>query len=91
MTLNENIASNASAPMASNKGNPYRVSPYSVDILSGLSDGSKLYLATIKSLDEDKRWTLNVENGLTIKFHLLQAAQKFVWESVVMIPLKYDA
>ena len=77
MALDENIDSNALAPAASNKGNPYRVSPYDGDILPGLSDGSMLYLAAIKSLDEDKRWALNVENGLTIKSRILKAVQKF--------------
>ena len=56
MALNENIDSNASAPVALNKGNPYHVNPYDGDILPSLSDGSKLFLAATKSLDEDKRW-----------------------------------
>ena len=91
MALDETIDSNATAPVTSNKGNTYRVSPYDGDILPNLSDRSKLYLAATKSLGKDKRWALNIENGRTIKSHLLQAAQKFGWESVVMIPLKYDA
>jgi len=55
------------------------------------SERLKLCLTATKSLDKDKHWALNVENGLTIKSHLLQAAQRFFRESVVMIPLKYDA
>jgi len=90
MALNEDIDYNALAPMAADKGNPYRLSPYDGDILPSTYDGLKLYLAATKSLDEDKRWALNVQNGLTIKSRLLQAAPKFFWESVVIIPLMYN-
>ena len=74
MALDDDINSTSTTPTASNKGNPYRGSPSDGDFLPSLSDKSKLYLAATKLLDEDKCWALNVENGLTIKSHLLQAA-----------------
>jgi len=85
MALNEDNDFNVPAPVASNKGNPYRLSPYNGIILPNTPDRLKLYIVAIKSLDKDNHWTLNVKNGLKIKSRLLQAAQKVGWESVVMI------
>jgi len=64
MALNEDNDFNAPAPVASNKGNPYRLSPYNGNILPNTPDRLKLYIVAIKSLDKDKHWTLNVKNGL---------------------------
>ena len=78
-------------PSAQPARNPYIVCPYDGEILPGTAEGSKLYLNATKSVDEEKRFALTIENALTIKSQLAQAAQKFGWSSVVTIPISYNA
>jgi len=61
-------------PFAQPARNPYIVCPYDGEILQGTAEGSKLYLNATKSVDEDKRFALTIENALMIKSQLAQAA-----------------
>jgi len=64
-------------PSAHPARNPFMVCPYDDEIIPGTAECSKLYLNATKSVEEDKCFALTVENALTIKSHLAQAAQKF--------------
>ena len=87
---------NGHVPM-SFKSNQFYYSHHSPSLISSISAdalSSSLPLCSTnvtKSVEEDKRFALTIENALTINSHLARAAQKFGWSAVVTIPLLYNA
>ena len=90
MSAADDTETDASGVLGATVDNPYVTNPYHGDILPGTSNGSKLYLAATKPLEESKRLDLSIENAIVIKSVLTQAANTFGWDKCIATPTTWD-
>ena len=86
MPAADDTETDASGVLGATVDNPYVTNPYHGDILPGTSNGSKLYLAATKPLEESKRLEFSIENAIVIKSVLAQALNNFGWNKCIAIP-----
>ena len=86
MSDTNNNDADASGVLGATVDNPYVTNPYHGDILPGTSNGSKLYLAATKPLEESKKMELSIENAIAIKSLLIQTSNTFGWDKCIAIP-----
>ena len=90
MSAADDNETDASGVLGATVDNPYVTNPYHGDILPGTSNGSKLYLAATKALEESKRLDLSIENAIAIKSAITQASNNFGWDKCIATPTNWD-
>ena len=81
----------AAGVLGATVGNPFVTNPYHGHIFPGMMNGSKLYLAATKLLEESKKVELFIKNAIAIKSIRIQASNNFGWDKCIVIQTTWDS
>ena len=74
MSQTDDTESGASGVLCATFDNPFITNPYHGQIYPDTTNGSKLYLATMKSLKDSKKVELSTKNAIANRSMLTQAS-----------------